>query len=141
LIEPECRIYEIRDYGYVGGYQGAANEEMLMREVYKNGPVEIAVFVGQDFLYYNSGVYIPDLRKMRVDRMGLKKWGVEDFYWMNHAVVLIGWGETEHLGQPLKYWVVRNSWGPWWGERGHVKILRGSGIIETSAEFLDPLIS
>jgi cathepsin C len=46
---------------------------------------------------------------------------------VDHAVLLIGWGEE--MGQ--KYWIVQNSWGATWGEKGIFRILRGvndSGI-------------
>mmetsp|Transcript_31341 Transcript_31341/g.52878 ORF Transcript_31341/g.52878 Transcript_31341/m.52878 type:complete len:371 (+) Transcript_31341:46-1158(+) len=39
---------------------------------------------------------------------------------INHAVVLMGYGEEN--GQ--KYWLVRNSWSPAWGEQGYIKLAR-----------------
>ena len=39
---------------------------------------------------------------------------------IDHAVVLVGYGEEN--GQ--KYWLVRNSWSPSWGELGYIKIAR-----------------
>jgi cathepsin L len=39
---------------------------------------------------------------------------------INHAVVLVGYGEENNE----KYWLVRNSWSPKWGEQGYIKILR-----------------
>lgn len=35
-------------------------------------------------------------------------------------VVLAGYGEEN--GQ--KYWLVRNSWSPTWGEKGYIKLAR-----------------
>ncbi len=44
-----------------------------------------------------------------------------------HAPTVVGWG-TEREGQHIggKYWVVRNSWGPTWGERGYIRLEMGS---------------
>eukprot|EP00751_Fragilariopsis_kerguelensis_P009900 CAMPEP_0170805250 /NCGR_PEP_ID=MMETSP0733-20121128/31263_1 /TAXON_ID=186038 /ORGANISM="Fragilariopsis kerguelensis, Strain L26-C5" /LENGTH=549 /DNA_ID=CAMNT_0011159605 /DNA_START=85 /DNA_END=1734 /DNA_ORIENTATION=+ len=43
-------------------------------------------------------------------------------YDINHAVVLEGYGTDEKTG--LDYWLVRNSWGIQWGERGYIRLKR-----------------
>lgn len=40
---------------------------------------------------------------------------------INHAAVIVGWGNLNQLD----YWIVRNSWGPGWGIRGYFLIQRG----------------
>ena len=54
----------------------------------------------------------------------------------NHAVVVVGYG-TEANGD---YWIVKNSWGNNWGEKGFIKIMRGStqcgiGTVSLSIEY------
>jgi cathepsin L len=43
---------------------------------------------------------------------------------INHAVVLTGYG-TDASGD---YWLIRNSWGPTYGEDGYIRIARESTV-------------
>merc|ERR1711935_23820 len=42
---------------------------------------------------------------------------------INHVVQLVGYGTDPSLGD---YWLVRNSWGPGWGEEGYIRLQRQS---------------
>ena len=43
---------------------------------------------------------------------------------VNHAVTVVGY-ETHETGE--EFWIVKNSWGPEWGENGFFKIIKGIG--------------
>jgi len=49
---------------------------------------------------------------------------------LNHAVLIVGYGTTP---EGTDYWLVRNSWGPRWGEAGYVKILREDSARDAGA--------
>ena len=44
---------------------------------------------------------------------------------LNHGVVLVGYGYDTTTKK--EYWIVRNSWGASWGEKGYFRMLRGKG--------------
>ncbi|GMI87735.1 cysteine endopeptidase 1 [Hibiscus trionum] len=80
------------------------DEKALMKAVAKQ-PVSIAIDAGgKDFQFYSEGVFTGDC-------------GTE----LNHGVAVVGYGAT-HNG--TKYWIVKNSWGEDWGEKGYIRMQR-----------------
>jgi hypothetical protein len=57
---------------------------------------------------------------------------------VDHNVVVSGFGTaiTED-GEEIPYWIVRNSWGEWWGEQGWFRIVQGLNNlgIESACDF------
>ncbi|EPS70818.1 cysteine proteinase, partial [Genlisea aurea] len=50
---------------------------------------------------------------------------------LDHGVLMVGYGSSGYAPIRLKnkpYWIVKNSWGKNWGEKGYYKICRGSNI-------------
>lgn len=82
-------------------------EDDMKADISKNGPIEVAFTVYEDFLTYQSGVY----QHKEGSALG------------GHAVKMIGYGEENGT----KYWIIMNSWNESWGDFGSFKILRGSG--------------
>eukprot|EP00439_Symbiodinium_sp_Y106_P037572 s7585_g4.t1 len=73
----------------------------------QHGPVVVSVD-GGPWGSYESGVFNGCRRDATV----------------NHAVLLVGYGHDATVN--MDYWLVRNSWGEWWGENGFIRILRHS---------------
>merc|ERR1719167_1808911 len=88
-----------------------------------NGPVQAMMRVYRDFFMYTSGVY--------------HHTGSPSERSASHSVRIIGWGVDSSLGgTPTKYWLVANSWGDRWGERGFFRIKRGTNESEIESFIL-----
>jgi KDEL-tailed cysteine endopeptidase len=59
--------------------------------------------VGDDFWLYKEGIFT----------------GESCGYWVNHAMVAVGYGESD---EGVEYAILRNSWGLDWGDEGYVKV-------------------
>lgn len=80
------------------------NYTALMNAIARVGPIGISVDASS-WSSYESGIY-DGCNQVNPD--------------IDHAVVLVGYGEEK--GQ--KYWLVRNSWSPAWGEKGYIRLAR-----------------
>ena len=111
--------YGMFDYQYIGGSYGQCSEKKIMEDVLKNGPVVVSFEPDYNFMLYKSGIYhsIEDTSWMK---QGLNK---PEWQKVDHSVLLVGWGEDSELKE--KYWMLQNTWGPAWGEKGYFKMRRG----------------
>ncbi|OEL24911.1 putative cysteine protease RD19D [Dichanthelium oligosanthes] len=51
--------------------------------------------------------------------------------WVNHGVLLVGYGARGFAALRLgyrPYWVIKNSWGEQWGEHGYYRLCRGTNV-------------
>ena len=80
----------ISEYGSISG------ADAMQKEIYARGPISCGVDA-QPLLQYTGGIY-----------KGAGQ-GVD------HVISVVGWGSAT---DGTKYWIVRNSWGEFWGEMG-----------------------
>lgn len=93
----------------------SSDEEEMKSVLFAQGPLSVLLDASQ-LQFYKSGVWdgeIPGSNPL----LGCKASN------LNHAVLLVGYGEE--TSSP--YWTVKNSWGQSWGEEGYFRITRGSG--------------
>ena len=87
------------------------DEESIKRILATVGPVSIAFQVVDDFRFYHRGIYASELCHS----------GPQD---VNHAVLVVGYGEEGDV----PYWIIKNSWGPEWGEEGYFRMVRNKNM-------------
>ncbi|XP_073109176.1 senescence-specific cysteine protease SAG39-like [Elaeis guineensis] len=90
----------------ISGYQNVpVNDESSLLQAVSKQPVSVGIDGGgQDFQHYSSGIFAGPCETN-----------------MDHAVAAIGYGTAE---DGTKYWLLKNSWGTTWGEKGYMRIQR-----------------
>ena len=94
--------YYVDQYGQV---EGEDQELAMMTEIFNHGPISCAIAVTDDLVAYTGGIYTDLTNATQV----------------NHDISVVGYGEEN--GE--KFWVIRNSWGTYWGENGYFRLARG----------------
>ena len=98
----------ITDYGSISG------KDNMMNEILTNGPISCEI---DDTYLLNYTRGILQQKKNSTD--------------INHAVSIVGWNSVTINGKNLSYWIIRNSWGEYWGNMGFVNVAFGSYLIES----------
>uniref|UniRef100_A0A674PHY4 Cathepsin 12 n=1 Tax=Takifugu rubripes TaxID=31033 RepID=A0A674PHY4_TAKRU len=95
-------VAHIKDYRFIP----KGDEQALADAVATIGPITVAIDASHSsFLFYSSGIY----EESNCNPNNL-----------SHAVLLVGYGSEG--GQD--YWLIKNSWGPSWGEGGYMRLIR-----------------
>ncbi|KAK4772335.1 hypothetical protein SAY86_014110 [Trapa natans] len=89
----------------IDGYEDVPpSDEKALKKAVAHQPVSVAIEAsGRAFQLYESGVFTGECGSQ-----------------LDHGVVVVGYGTEDGVD----YWMVRNSWGPDWGEEGYIKMER-----------------
>ncbi len=107
---PYRHPYCLTNSRFAGQSGGVPTPPQIKQAIMTRGPVSVGVRVNGAFHAYNGGVFNACDNESPI----------------NHAVVLVGWDDamgTEGV------WIMRNSWGPNWGDDGHMYIEYGCSRI------------
>lgn len=104
------RGFRIVAWGYVKPDAGIPGQRELKEALCKYGPVAACLKVTPAFQAYRSGIF-----DEFCDVSGERD--------INHAITIVGWDDNKEA------WLIKNSWGTNWGDKGYVWVKYGSNNI------------
>lgn len=95
-------VNRLTSWYYVTNSSSVPAASYIKDKIYHYGVVSAAVAVGSQFQAYTGGIFSYNYTGS-----------------VNHAIGLVGYNDS------YSYWILRNSWGPYWGESGYMRIKYG----------------
>ncbi|MGK7901232.1 MAG: C1 family peptidase [Hormoscilla sp.] len=108
------RLLKATAWGYVRSDGGIPPVSQMKEALCEHGPLSITVNATRLFQAYRTGVFSEN-----------------DPGRINHAITLVGWDDSKQA------WLIKNSWGTDWGEKGYMWIRYGSNQVGRAAAWVD----
>ena len=103
---PSCSLANTAFGARINGFKNIAkNEDDMANFVFTGGPLSIAVYA-ETWQTYTGGI-VTNCPQDQLD----------------HGVLIVGFDDTNNP----PYWIIKNSWGPTWGESGYIRVEKGTG--------------
>jgi len=94
----------VAEFGSVSG------ADKMAAEIYARGPIACGINA-LPILNYTGGIVSSPVG------------GFSD-----HVISVTGWGKDKESGK--QYWIVRNSWGEFWGDMGYLYVEKGNNVLD-----------
>ena len=105
-----ARFYRaLHFYAIAGTPKDGGNEYNIRYNIFRWGPVSTSFAVYPDFYTFDA-------------KNTIYEWNGKGEQVGGHAVEIVGWGEENKI----KYWIIKNSWGTDWGDKGYFRMARGN---------------
>jgi len=105
-------------WNFIGGQRGIPSVEQIKHAIITYGPVGASVYADEAFQAYTGGVFNEHADSKNT----------------NHAILLVGWDDNQGKDG---VWILKNSWGPDWGEDGYMRIEYGSNRVGYAANYIE----
>lgn len=114
---PYPHVYWLDSWAYIGTGSTVPTVDQIKSALVNYGPVAVGIYVNSAFQAYGGGIF-----------------NNNDDKTINHAVVLVGWDDSQGTSG---VWILRNSWGTSWGENGYMRIEYGCCQVGYAANYVD----
>lgn len=107
-----CRQGEFPAYAWISGYRSISNNVAQIKTALLDGPVCTGIDASDAFEAYAGGCF---------DQPGTV---------VNHLVLIVGWDDRSCDGAGA--WLIKNSWGPGFGQSGYIWVRYGAALTGTA---------
>ncbi|XP_046850529.1 cathepsin L-like [Xenia sp. Carnegie-2017] len=113
-VRKRCRMKNKEIVAIVNGsLRISQNEDEMAAWLVANGTISIGINA-KTLQFYRGGVAHPSR-------------GDCNPHELNHGVLIVGYGIERRRLNPMPFWIIKNSWGARYGERGYFRMYRGDG--------------
>lgn len=98
------KIYKASSWGYVSS--GMPTVQQVKNAICAHGAISACVYVSSAFQHYTGGIFNETSNNP-----------------VNHCIAIVGWDDNTQC------WLIKNSWGTWWGDNGYMWIRYNSNNI------------
>merc|ERR1712006_83489 len=91
-----------------GEYAGISGADAMAKEIHERGPIACGIDAAPIPKYTGGIVSTPSES-------------------IDHVISVVGWGKD--AASDKQYWIVRNSWGEYWGEMGYIRVEKGNNAL------------
>jgi hypothetical protein len=109
----------------VTSFTDVTDEKSLLDAVSNVGPISVGVDASLGWQLYFGGVVDP------LPLVGCKS----DPNKMDHGVAVVGYGSANK-----DYWIIKNSWGAGWGEKGYMRLVRNKNACGVANGAVYPVV-
>jgi len=114
---PYTHVYLIDDWAYIGNSYSIPPVDSMKQAILDYGPISVGVYANSAMQAYGGGIFNGCSNQTT-----------------NHAVVLVGWDDNQGTEG---VWIMRNSWGPGWGENGYMRMPYGCSNVGDAACYVN----